>query len=127
DHVGPGKKHRTRYTHAARRQRGHQRPKAARRVAPARDESGDSDHDASRSEGNHQPADEMRMDANHAWKSLGERLCQTLTKATPITSIPPAGRPSTKPASIINGVAMTDLIGNRHGHPGVALAATQNV
>src|SRR5262245_63129400 len=24
-------------------------------------------------------------DANHAWKALGERLCQRLTKATPIT------------------------------------------
>src|SRR5215467_5919028 len=41
-------------------------------------------------------------------KSLGDRLFQKLTNATPITSIPPASKPRTKQASIINADATTD-------------------
>src|SRR5215467_14892689 len=35
-------------------------------------------------------------------KSLGDRLFQKLTNATPITSIPPASKPRTRQASVIN-------------------------
>src|SRR5262245_20992051 len=47
-------------------------------------------------------------DANQAWKSLGERLFQKLTNATPITSIPPASKPRTRHASVINTEATSD-------------------
>ena len=40
--------------------------------------------------------------ANHAWNSLGARAFQKLTRATPITSIPPVSRPSTRQASIVS-------------------------
>src|SRR5262249_26311673 len=40
-------------------------------------------------------------DANQAWKSVGERLFQKLTNATPITSMPPASKPRTRPVTII--------------------------
>src|SRR5262245_48075990 len=47
-------------------------------------------------------------DANQVWKSLGERLFQKLTNATPITSIPPASKPRTTHVSIINAETRTD-------------------
>src|SRR5262245_39194433 len=39
-------------------------------------------------------------DANQAWKSPGERVFQKLTNETPITSMPPARKPSTRLVSI---------------------------
>src|SRR5262249_17390371 len=50
-------------------------------------------------------------DANHVWKSLGERVFQKLTNATPMTSIPPASKPRTRQASIIKADATTDRSG----------------
>ncbi len=46
--------------------------------------------------------------ANHAWKSLGARLFQKLTSATPITSMPPDSKPSTRHVRIMSVDATTD-------------------
>jgi hypothetical protein len=51
---------------------------------------------------------EDSQDPNQAWKSLGERLFQKLTNATPITSIPPDSKPRARQASSINADARTD-------------------
>src|SRR5215510_4183601 len=46
--------------------------------------------------------------ANQAWKSLGARLFQKLTSATPITSMPPDRKPSTRHVRIRRVEATTD-------------------
>lgn len=47
-------------------------------------------------------------DANHAWNSLGERLCQKPTSERPITSMPPASKPSTAHVTIMSVEARTE-------------------
>src|SRR5262249_37220367 len=54
-------------------------------------------------------------DANHAWNSLGASAFQKLTSPTPITSIPPLSRPSTKQASSVGALLHRRLRFAGHG------------